>query len=474
MILESTSFSSFLSIFFQEFIATVLVIALILTRLISPSKNHQSLPWIIVIITISSIIVQYSISLKDDIYLLGYNFHINKSIYFIKYLLSISLVLSLGMDLISKKYRSNEYYIVFLSILIGLYLLTMVNSVLSLIVSIEMSSICTYILVNFSFRKQSHLSSLRYILLGAIASALMIYGLSLMYGQNGVLLFSQEVLDNSSSKISFLALFLTLCGVMFKMAIPPFHIWVPYIYEHTINSLTAFISFAPKAACIPIIAKLIQTEPIAGVYLLGFLIISSLIIGNFSALQQKTPKKLIAYSSIAQVPFFLMPLLKVNPDFSFSIFYLAAYMIGTYVVFSTIDYFENKTDISTLKKTAGLSNNYLVECIFLTIGFLSLAGMPFTGGFIAKLFILIDMWKIYASYDNILILIIWIISIISIPISLFYYLKMPYFTIFKTQDLASKIVGESSFNNYRIYSGLLILALLFMFINSGMIVNFLS
>ncbi|MDZ7933864.1 MAG: NADH-quinone oxidoreductase subunit N [Emticicia sp.] len=209
-----------------------------------------------------------------------------------------------------------EFYAIFMALVWGLFIMTMTTNWLMLYVSLEMVSICSYILVVFNKGKANSEAGIKYLLFGATSSAIMLYGISLLYGMTGTLNFvGQEFatfLGQNPTWIAQIAIFMAVGGLLFKLSAVPFHSWTPDVYEATPTPIVAFLSIAPKAAVVLVLIRLFSSLSIDFRMIMAVVIMASITIGNFSALWQTNTKRMLGYSTIAHAGFMLVGLLATN------------------------------------------------------------------------------------------------------------------------------------------------------------------
>lgn len=329
-----------------------------------------------------------------------------------------------------------EFYAILTAILLGMNLLAMATHLLLIYLSLEIVSIGSYILAVLYFDRKGVEISLKYIVFGIFSSAVMLYGMSLLYGFSGSLLL--ENIATASSTIptfAFLVAFtMSIAGFLFKISASPFHIWTPDVYEGAPTSVVAFFSTASKAAGFAVLTRFTlafgNNETIASSLII--IAIVSMVVGNFSALWQTSFKRLLAYSGIAQAGFILVGLLTLDANGTkIMLFYLVIYALANLLAFFAFALVENKKNNDNLLSFSGLGNNSPIFGITLFISMLSLIGLPITAGFTAKLLIFTQLWQIK---ENPLMLILLVVGLLSTAISLYFYLKIPYYLFFKPKD----------------------------------------
>lgn len=345
------------------------------------------------------------------------------------------------------KKKSSDLYTVLLAIMVGMYFMSMSSHWLMLYLTIEMVSVGSYILVGYlrhdTFRTES---SIKYVLFGATCSAVMLYGLSLLYGLTGSLDFTSPEhiagLVEAHPFVATVAIILVFVGIGFKLSFVPFHFWVPDVYQGAPTPVTAFLSTAPKAAAVALLARLVHAWPAdLGLFsqsmynLLLLTTVATLLFGNLAALRQQNIKRLMAYSSIGHTGFLMMAVLAyAGQNQQVLLFYLTIYVIMNMAVFMLVDYIENRTGAIELSDYAGLGQHYPVVGVCFVIILISLTGIPPTAGFIGKLLVfsaVFDQWSI-SGHSGLLIALI--AGALTTVISLFYYFKVPLYAFLRKSE----------------------------------------
>jgi NADH-quinone oxidoreductase subunit N len=373
-----------------------------------------------------------------------------------------------------------EYYALIITVALGAHLLVMSTNFVMVFLSLELISISSYVLTGFSFDKKGAEGSLKYFLFGSVASAVMLYGISLFYGFTGTLEFlSEEFLKNLAGNITplfFIAGLMVVSGFLYKLAAAPLHPWAPDVYEASPMPVVAFFSTVPKLAGIGVLTRFAMTLKMADQSydwqsILSVIAILSLTIGNFSALLQKNTKRLMAYSSIAQAGFLLIGVVAFLPQgIHFMLFYATVYVAMNFVVFIYLQYFE-KNGFVTIAEFEGIGKTFLWPCVFLLIGFVSLTGLPPTGGFTAKLFIFSSLWDAYQLSGKNILLWLLIFGLLNTVVSLFYYLRIPYYAFIKNRsiDITTNILA---FEN--LFGLVLVLLILLFFFSPGLLMGWIN
>ena len=297
--------------------------------------------------------------------------------------------------------RSYEFQVIMLLSIVGMMLMIASSSFLSLYISLELQGLCLYAMAAFERDdSQSSEAGLKYFILGSFASALLLFGISLIYGFVGSLEFNNLamiMLNNPSSKIAIgviVGIIMLLIGLFFKISAAPFHMWAPDVYQGSPTIVTSFFATITKIAAVGILLKLTMfiftgwSADLQPVYL--FVTCSSVLIGALGALKQNNIKRLLAYSSIGHVGYMLMALTAFNQKFT--IFAVLAYLmiyasmtLGAFAMIMNIK--SNGKDITELQDLAGLSKAKPMAALALAIFMFSLAGIPPMAGFFAKFYV---------------------------------------------------------------------------------------
>lgn len=391
---------------------------------------------------------------------------------YLKLLFDIAGVLTVLLSWNAYTYRKAEYYALLACALLGAHLLVMSNNLIMVFISIELISLPSYLLTAFSFSKKGMEGSLKYFLFGSIASAIMLYGMSLLYAITHTLDFTSTTFANEilhqQTPFLFLSICFVLAGFLFKIASAPMHPWAPDVYEAAPTPIAAFFSVVPKLAGIGILLLFCLTLNLHGTSRIHWYIVISLIalltltIGNFAALWQKNPKRMMAYSSVAQAGFLLIGAITLTDQGTqFMLFYGTVFLIANYLVFLYIGYFEEKS-ITEIDEYAGLGKSHTVSAIFLLLGLLSLTGLPPTAGFLAKVFLFSSLWNSYDLSGSGLYLAVFIIGLLNTVISLFFYLKIPYQSFLRNGNQKSALKRTFGVNLLGLLLVIVLLGLFFL------------
>lgn len=365
-------------------------------------------------------------------------------------LFSIAGLLAMLLSFLSSQFKSlaagkGEYCAYILVLLAGLNLMVKSVNLLMLFVALELVSIASYLLTAIFKKDRGAVESgMKYILYGTLASGIMLYGMSFLYGFGGSLYFTDTAFWDQISRLSspfFLVIFLfTLAGFLFKISAAPFHFWTPDVYAGAPLPIVAFFSTAPKIAgfiviirmLLPVRDNLVMPLQSDLMVLIGGIALFSLVVGNFTALWQRNARRLLAYSSVAHAGFILAALaaLQVN-SLEAVLFYLSVLLFMNFGIFFLVQIFEEKFFITDLKGLAGLGRTYPTLGTLAIIILISLTGLPPTAGFTGKLVLFTNIWQNYASSGNQILLVLLLAGLLVTGVAFFYYIQIPYYLFFK-------------------------------------------
>lgn len=323
--------------------------------------------------------------------------------------------------------KRGEAYLLMLASLIGMNLMASSADLVMLYLSIETASIPLYILSGFLVDdERSTEAGFKYFLYGTLASTVMLYGFSLLFGFSGTTDLYAIAAALTSGKISVLLAFgvvtLVVVGLGFKVSIVPFHFWAPDVYEGAPTPVAGFLSTASKAAGFAVILRLffVAFPQYDGIWTMVFAVLSavSMTVGNLLALPQTNIKRLLAYSSISHAGYAMIGAVAFSQLGAASVvFYMAAYVATNLLAFGLVMAFSRVTGLEELKDYAGLSRRNPLMGLMMLAAFLSLAGMPPFGGFVAKVFVFAA--GVQANYTWLV-----VVGIINSIIGVYYYLNV--------------------------------------------------
>ena len=336
-------------------------------------------------------------------------------------------ITALFMMDVEKVNKRAEAYLLLLAATIGMNLMASASDLVMLYLAIETTSIPMYVMAGFLLDdKKSTEAGFKYLLFGAMTSAIFLYGLSLVYGFSGTTQFAGIAsYFKTANPVSLGVLFLIIVGLGFKVSLVPFHFWAPDTYEGAPTPVAGFLSTASKAAGFAVLMRLLITAfPLTAFQhvdwrtLLAIVSVMTMTLGNLVALAQTNIKRLLAYSSIAHAGYALIGLVANNQlGVTAVVFYLIAYILTNLAAFGIVMAFGHVTGSDEIRAYDGMSRRAPYLGLAMLVAFLSLSGMPPFGGFMAKL--LVFAAAIQAGWYWLV-----IIGILNSIIGLYYYLTV--------------------------------------------------
>ena len=426
--MNATMFSALAPILMLSLTAIVLMIQ-------ASIKRDQSVAWVITgvgfLLTLWS--ASYARDFTQPVTILLQVDH--WSLFFTSLILIASLVtLVLSKDTFSSEgERKEEYYLLLVLSVLGAVVLIQSSHMVSLLLGMELMGVALYAMIAFPERGQLPLeAAVKYLVLSACASAMLLYGFALIYAATGELSYSgigsrAAVAYAKNPMLVMAGSAMVLAGIGFKLSVAPFHMWTPDVYEGAPTPVTGFLATVSKGAVFVALTRfyidgsLYQFSDLNTA--LAALAIVSMLVGNWLALRQENIKRLLAYSSIAHFGYLLVVLIAltyldaglVNQSITF---YLTAYIVTTLAAFTVVSMVTGEdTAKQNIGVFAGLFWHRPLEASALTVAMLSLAGIPLTAGFMAKFFVITvgiqsGLWGLLA------------VLIVASAIAIYYYLRI--------------------------------------------------
>jgi len=408
-------------IFLTLSIFSILMIGVFLKKSFNLIFN---LSLIIILITIA--IILNNPSVEEKIFLESFKRDSFSNFFKILILVSSFFVLNASKKyIVDKKLNKFEYPIIVLLSILGMFFMVSSNDIILFYLGLELQSLSLYILASIDRDNlKSSESGIKYFVLSALSSGLLLYGCSLLYGFTGTTNF--DLIANELNKENTGAVFamvFILVGLAFKISAVPFHMWTPDVYEGAPTSITSYFAVVPKVTGLAVLIKFMFI-PFSNILvewqtIIIFISIASMILGAVAAISQKNIKRLLAYSSIGHVGYALAGVATGAPSgYESSIIYISIYVIMNIGAFSCLyllkkdgEYKENISDLS------GISKKHPMLAISLLIILFSLAGIPPLGGFFAKFYV-------FAAVIELKMYALAIIGLLTTVVSAFYYLKI--------------------------------------------------
>ena len=413
-------------IFPEIFLSLALMFLLILGVFKKNSSNLIFNLTILSLIIVAALIL--NISSEDETSIFNASYKIDNLSSFMKILTILSAIFVM---LTSSKYLKLlkifqiEYPILILSSILGMMVMISSNDLIVFYMGLELQSLALYVLA--SFNRDNLLSSesgVKYFVLSALSSGLLLYGCSLIYGFSGSTNFNEisfNIADNQYG-ITFGIVFI-LVGLAFKISAVPFHMWAPDVYQGSPTTVTLFFAIVPKIAALCVFIRFLYVPFLEIIdqwqMIIIFLSIASMILGAVAAIGQRNIKRLIAYSSISHIGYALAGVSTgTNEGIQSSITYITIYVIMNLAFFSCILMMKkNDKYYETIDDLSGLSKNHPILSLSMLIILFSLAGIPPLAGFFAKFYI-------FKSVIEQSMYFLAIVGLLSTVVAAFYYLRI--------------------------------------------------
>jgi len=350
---------------------------------------------------------------------------------FSTFMKSLILVSSFFILAMSKKYLVDikndkfEYPIIILLSILGMFIMVGANDLIVFYLGLELQSLSLYILAAIDRdNSRSSEAGIKYFVLSALSSGLLLYGCSLLYGFTGSTNFELISANTDSINVgNIFAMVFILVGLAFKVSAVPFHMWTPDVYEGAPTSVTSFFSVVPKIAGLAVFIKFMYI-PFHGIldqwqYILVFISIASMILGAVAAIGQNNIKRLIAYSSIGHIGYAIAGMAAGTENgFKNTIIYITIYAVMNIGAFAFIlSMKRGQKYVEEISELSGASKNHPMMCFGLLIILFSLAGIPPLAGFFAKFYIFMSVIEsgMFALA---------IIGLVTTVVSAFYYIRI--------------------------------------------------
>ena len=375
---------------------------------------------------------------------------------------TLILISTFFVLLISKRYivdiKNNkfEYPIIVLLSLLGMFVMVGSNDLILFYLGLELQSLALYILASIDRDNiKSSEAGIKYFVLGALSSGLLLYGCSLMYGFTGSTNF-EEIASNSGdfNVATIFGMVFILVGLAFKVSAVPFHMWTPDVYQGSPTSVTSFFSVVPKVAGIAIFIKFMHL-PFREVlsewqYILVFMSIASMILGAVAAMGQTNIKRLMAYSSIGHIGYAIAGIATgTESGFKSTLVYISIYVVMNIGAFACILLMKREGKyLEEIDELSGLSKNHPLISFALLIILFSLAGIPPLAGFFAKFYIFMAVIE-SGMYT------LAIVGLVATVVSAFYYIR-----IIKIMYFDEPKKSFEKFVDYRIYGPIVLSCIL--------------
>jgi len=415
-----------LNILLPEIFLTLSIFSLLMIGVFLKNSFNLIFNLSSIIIIITAAIIFNRPNIEEKIFLESFTRDAFSNFFKILILISSLFVLNASKNyIVDKKLDKFEYPIIILLSILGMFFMVSSNDIIVFYLGLELQSLSLYILASIDRENlKSSESGIKYFILSALSSGLLLYGCSLLYGFSGSTNFDLIVNELNKENIgAVFAMVFILVGLAFKISAVPFHMWTPDVYEGAPTSITSYFAVVPKVAGLAVLIKFMFI-PFSNILsewqtIIIFISIASMILGAVAAISQKNIKRLLAYSSIGHIGYALAGVATGNiSGYQSAIVYISIYVIMNIGIFSCLyllkkdgEYKENISDLS------GVSKKHPLLAISFLIILFSLAGIPPLGGFFAKFYV-------FSAVLEQQMFTLAIIGLLTTVISAFYYLKI--------------------------------------------------
>ncbi|MDX8396068.1 MAG: NADH-quinone oxidoreductase subunit NuoN [Mariprofundaceae bacterium] len=436
-------FPQHLEIIFPEMIIAVMAMVILLFDVFTEGKKSQVAAWLAMLTCVGAALVTVNVTGPEAMTTFYGFFVLDPFAAFAKLLMLAATIFAvvLSLDYMKDEDNVGEYYSLMLFALLGMMLMVSATNFVTMYLGLELMALSVYILVGYQRNVlRSSEAALKYFILGALSSGMLLYGISFLYGSTGSFDFvtmgnviSQGSEDTHTAVL--VGMLFLLSGMLFKVSAAPFHMWTPDAYEGAPTPITAFMSVAPKVAGFVILMRVL-VDVLPGVQdeyttmLIGMAVLS-MVIGNVAAIAQRNIKRMLAYSTIGHVGFVLLGLIAGNADgYAGVLTYMTIYLFMTMGTFAIIILMRRDgIQGELIDDFSGMSKVRPGYALAMGLMMFSLAGIPFLGGFWAKYAVFIAV--IEAGYIYLA-----LIGILFSAVGAFYYIRVVKYIYFDEERVA--------------------------------------
>lgn len=356
-----------------------------------------------------------------------------------------ALAMILSLDYMRDEENVGEYYVLMLFAMLGMMLMVSSNNFITMYLGMELMALPIYVLVGYQRDVlRSNEAALKYFILGALSSGMLLYGITFLYGVTGSFDFATigEALATAGNKAHMpimLGMVFVIAGLAFKVSMAPFHMWTPDAYEGAPTPVTAFMSVAPKVAGLAIFMRvLVDVMPAVQqeyTTILSIIAVLTIAVGNLAAIAQRNIKRMLAYSTVGHVGFVTLGLIAANPDgYAGILVYLSVYLFMTMGVFAIIILMRREgIQGELLDDFAGLSKVRPGYALAMGLLLISLGGIPFLAGFWAKYVVFIAAVQAGHLY-------LVLYALLFSAVGAFYYIRVVKYIYFDEERVAFNFV----------------------------------
>jgi NADH-quinone oxidoreductase subunit N len=456
----------------QLAIPEIFVFSMACVILLVDRFTHERMPKVSFLLTQATLLIGFYLSLVatpaadsvkafNDMFVLDGMATLVKLTIFI--LTFVVLIYSQGYITERKMYRG-EYFVLILIAVVGMMVMSSASHFITIYIGLELLSLSLYTLV--AMNRHSDMATeaaMKYFVLGALASGMLLYGMSIIYGATGSLdvgSIRNTIQGMQSDEVMLImGVIFILVGIAFKLGVVPFHMWIPDVYQGAPTSVVLFIGTAPKVAAFAFIMRLLvdgfQALAVSWSDMLIIFAVLSMGLGNILAIAQTNLKRMLAYSTISHMGYFILGILTANPNgYSASLFYIIIYSFTTLAAFGLIIMMSSAGfEAEEISDYKGLNKRHPWFAFLIAMVMFSMAGIPPTVGFFAKLSViqaLVDVDKYWLA----------VIAVLFAVIGAYYYLRVVktlYFDKPETSEPISDNIGMQFILSINVIALLLIM-----------------
>ncbi len=423
----------------QEIILLVLILVLLVLEIFTKTDKKRTLINVAIgLFFIHTIIGFFPIETRT---LFGGSFKTYGLVHFFKNVLNVGVLIILFQsadwlrDKVAAYHKIPEFFILLFSSLLGMYFMISAGDFLMFYIGLELSTLPLIALIAYnSYDQKATEAGIKMILSAALASAISLFGISMLYATGGSLFFDSIAATLSSSNLAILGMVFFFAGIGFKISLAPFHFWTADVYEGAPTQITSYLSVISKGAAVFVLMMILFTVlPVLSgswkivVYIVA---IATMFTGNLFALRQQNMKRFLAYSSIAQAGFMLMGIINADQlGIATVVFFVLIYIFSNLGAFGVVQAIATHTGKENMNDYKGLYRTNPMLSLVLLLALFSLAGIPPIAGFFGKFFLYTA-----AAQKGYYVLVF--IAVVNVTISLYYYLLPVRAMFLETSDQA--------------------------------------
>lgn len=398
-----------------EMITAALALGLLIIGLLVPKNQNRGIGNLTTIVLFGLFLASFALYGQEKSFMGGMYLLDPFSTFFKQIFLASAVLVSIGANAYVNRigYNQGEFYSLLVFATLGMMIMAGAGDLVTFYVGLELMTITFCILACYQHRDaKGSEAGLKYIILGAMSSAILLYGLSLIYGSTQTTIISEiaaRIASKGPSPLIILGMIFTLAGFGFKISAVPFHMWSPDIYEGAPTPVTAFLAVASKAAGFAVFLRVFLIAlPAAQTYWVVILMVLAtltMVLGNLVAIPQTNIKRLLAYSSISQAGYLLLGMIAFSSlGVAAILFHSILYVFSNVGAFTVATAFHNSTGSDEIKDYAGLAQRSPLMAAVMLLSLLSLAGIPPLAGFVSKFYLftsIIDKGYIWLAFVGI-------------------------------------------------------------------------